>query len=269
MRQIISLQWTRRAVRTIGIARILAALTLLALVPRPATAGPPFITDDPEPVGLGHGEFYIASQNTWSAGDFSGTLPHFEYNYGPTPDTQLHLITPLVYDQPRDTDRFQYGYGDTELGVKWRFVHADEFFPGCPEVGTFPLLELPSGDVHRGLGNGRAQEFIPIWLQRNWGPAQRPWSLYGGGGYEFNPGPGNENFGFFGAVLQKQVTDNLALGVEAFHFTPSGRGLSGHTGINLGGVYDFSDHWHLLFSVGRDIQGDDRLIDYLAIQYTF
>jgi hypothetical protein len=84
-----------------------------------ALAGPPFATDDPEPVDYQHGEFYIASQHTETAGGWSGTAPHFELNYGVVPNVQLHLIAPLAYAAPSG-GRTHYGYGDTELGVKFR-----------------------------------------------------------------------------------------------------------------------------------------------------
>ena len=58
-------------------------------------AGPPFVTDDPEPVDYQHWEFYIASQDSELGGDWSCTAPHFEINYGAAPDWQLHLIAPL------------------------------------------------------------------------------------------------------------------------------------------------------------------------------
>ncbi|AJP48329.1 hypothetical protein PG1C_07360 [Rugosibacter aromaticivorans] len=57
-----------------------------------AVAGPPFLTDDPEPVEYRHHEFYIASQQTKTADGTAGTLPHIEYNYGAAPDLQLHVI---------------------------------------------------------------------------------------------------------------------------------------------------------------------------------
>jgi hypothetical protein len=41
-----------------------------------------------------------------------------------------------------------------ELGVKYRFLHEDQ--NGCiPQVGIFPLVELPTGDSSRGLAIGR------------------------------------------------------------------------------------------------------------------
>ena len=39
-------------------------------------AGPPFNTDDPEPVNFKHWEYYIASINTFQRNEWMGTAPH-------------------------------------------------------------------------------------------------------------------------------------------------------------------------------------------------
>ena len=250
----------------------LASCALAVLVPGAAPralAGPPFFTDDPEPVEPGHGELYLATQDVWARDLWSGTLPHVEFNYGPIEDVQLHVIAPLTYDQPDDTHTMQYGYGDTELGVKWRPIHEDELFQGCPQIGVFPLVELPSGDRSRGLGNGAIQVFLPIWLQKSWGDEKLPWTTYGGGGYWFSKGTGNQDYVFLGWELQKQITEKLTLGGELFTATPDTVAGKQRTGFNLGGIYDFTEHYHLLFSAGRDFQGPNLLTFYLAFQFTF
>jgi hypothetical protein len=234
-----------------------------------AFAGPPFITDDPVPVDPGHGEFYIATMATDAKGEIEGTLPHFEFNYGPIENVQLHVIAPLSFAASSESNSFDYGYGDTELGAKIRFIKEDSLFDGCPEIATFPLVELQTGDHQFNLGQGEAQEFIPLWLQKSFGDEKHPWTVYGGGGYWFNPGEGNKNYTFVGAVLQKQVTDTLALGGELFYATSSADGEDPHLGFNLGGILDLSEDWHLLLSVGRDIQGDNHFTGYAAILYTF
>jgi len=83
--------------------RILAMCCLLILAGSSVVwAGPPFVTDDPEPVEYKHGEFYIASILNHSNGGTVGTLPHLEFNYGPLPDLHLHLIVPFAHNKPRD-----------------------------------------------------------------------------------------------------------------------------------------------------------------------
>jgi hypothetical protein len=69
-----------------------AALTLL---PRLAFAGPPFITDDPEPVELHNWEVYLGTFDQRTSAGYTGTAPHIEINYGALPELQLHTIVPL------------------------------------------------------------------------------------------------------------------------------------------------------------------------------
>lgn len=242
-----------------------AALALFVAMTT-AQAAPPFRTDDPEPVELGHWEVYGFSQATHVHGDTAGTLPGLEVNYGALPNLQLHLVAPLSFDRP-DGSGTKVGYGDTELGAKYRFVEEDE--EGWrPQIGVFPLLEAPTGDARRGLGGGHAREFFPLWLQKSIGR----WLTYGGGGYWNNPGAGNKNYWFAGWLLQRQVTDDLALGGEIFYQTADTVGGKDSAGFNLGGVYDITENYHLLFSAGRGITNaasSNEFSYYLAFQWTF
>ncbi len=237
----------------------------------PAYAGPPFVTDDPEPVDLGHWEVYGFSAGAWRASDFTGVGPSVEVNYGAAPNLQLHVIVNAAFDTPAGQTA-QYGLGDTELGMKYRLLNPgpDDWFP---EIGVFPLLEVPTGDARRALGSGHLQEFLPIWLQKNFGK----WTTYGGGGYLISPGAGNRNSWFAGWLLQRQVTEKLALGVEIFHQTAIIPGRDPTSGFNVGGIYDFTEHYHLLLSAGRgalqyavDAGGLSRPATYYAaFQWTF
>ncbi len=66
-------------------------MSLVLIVP--TLAGPPFLTDDPEPVDYQHWEFYLFGLGDHpSATDFNIEGPAMELNYGVLPDTQLHLI---------------------------------------------------------------------------------------------------------------------------------------------------------------------------------
>jgi hypothetical protein len=238
-----------------------ATLTFSIFEPSTALAGPPFRTDDPEPVEYRHWEVYLASQYERNGDAISATAPHLEVNYGPYPDLQLHLIAPLVYENPKGGPS-EYGYGDTELGFKYRFIHETDL---QPQIGIFPLIEIPTGDKDRGLGNGKAQVFIPVWLQKSWGP----WTTYGGAGYWINPGKGNDNWWLFGWEAQRDITDLLTLGAEIFHQTPSEEEGDSHTGFNVGGFINLSGLQHILFSAGRDFLGPNRFSYYLGYQLTF
>jgi hypothetical protein len=227
---------------------------------RTASAGPPFVTDDPEPVEYQHWEFYVASLDSKVAGDWSGTAPHIEVNYGIVPNVQLHVIAPLAYDAPRGGTT-HFGYGDTELGVKFRFIQETN---DLPQVGVFPLLEAPTGSAADNLGNGHWQAFLPVWLQKSWGS----WTAYGGGGYGINSFSGKGNWGFVGAVLQKQILTNVLIGAEVYHQTGADFPNTG-TAFNVGTVIDLSEDHHLLLSVGRSFHGPVDFQCYVAWQFTF
>ncbi len=102
--------------------RIWPALVLgTCLAASIASAGPPFRTNDPGPVDYQHYEFYTFSAGTHVSGDTSGFGPAFELNYGLIPDGQLHIVAPLAFDASAGQPN-QFGYGDTELGFKYRFI---------------------------------------------------------------------------------------------------------------------------------------------------
>ncbi len=231
------------------------------LAPARALAGPPYTTDDPEPVELRHWELYLATGDQWSHDDgWSGTSPHVEVNYGAAPDLQLHVIAPVAWARPPGGPA-RFGYGDTELGAKYRFVHETE---SVPQIGTFPLVEVPTGDGARGLGAGQTQVFLPLWVQKSFGP----WTTYGGAGYWVNPGEGNRSWWFFGWQAQREVVKGLSIGGEAFYGTSREVGKPGEARFDLGLVWNVSELHHVLFSIGHAI-GAQAAQGYLAYQLTF
>jgi hypothetical protein len=71
--------------------------------------------------------------------------------------------------------------------------------------------------------------------------------------------------------LQKKVTSKLVIGGEIFHQTATVIGGKDSTGFNLGAIYDFDEHNHLLVSAGTGIQNasSTNLYSwYLAYQIT-
>ena len=86
-----------------------------------------------------------------------------------------------------------------------------------------------------------------------------------------NPGPGNKNHWFVDCVLERKITDQLTLGVELFHQTPDKIDGLQSTGFNVGGIYDFTDRYHFLLSLGRGLQHakeTNELSWYIGLQVT-
>lgn len=246
------------------VARKFAAAIVACGASSAALAGPPFRTDDPEAVEYQHTEWYLFYQQTLTSDGRVGAAPAFEFNYGVHEHVQLHLVAPIAFSTSSGMGTSR-GYGDTELGVKWQFNDETDT---VPIVGVFPLVEVPTGNADKGLGNGRAQVFLPVWVQKKWGSFQ----TYGGGGYWLNNGEDNRNYWFFGWQAQYEFTDHLSLGGEVFHATAQTMGQGASTGFNVGGYYNVDGHNHLLFSAGKGVKNaaqTNRVSSYLGYQLTF
>ena len=227
----------------IGFLAGLSLLTGLTLA-GPAFAGPPFITDDPEPVDLGHWEVYGFSAGAQAMAIPRHAGPSLEVNYGAAPGLQLHVIGGFAYDD-QPGGHLQMGPSDTELGAKLRFIKPEKT-TGIRKSAFFRWSKSRQAMRSADWARANWQEFLPLWLQKDWGN----WTTYGGGGYWINPGPGNQNYWFVGWLLQRKVTESLALGGE---FSPDRQygGTKRRPRFNVGGEYDFTEHYHLLFSAGR------------------
>src|ERR1700691_523686 len=84
----------------LGGLRMKAASLLLLLVmclgAAAAWAGPPFETDDPEPIDYKNYEFYTFASADSTAVEMDTAGPAVEFNWGALPNVHLHIILPLA-----------------------------------------------------------------------------------------------------------------------------------------------------------------------------
>lgn len=252
------------------VKKLVLILALAALGASAALAGPPYLTDDPEPVPEHHWELYTFATRDQARGANTVAAPAIEVNNGVAPNTQAHLIIPEAYlSQDGVVTR---GLGDLEVGVKYRFLTEAN---SRPEIGIFPLIEIPTGDQAKGLGNGRAYFKAPIWLQKTYGA----WTAYGGGGRAFNSAPGQRDYWYGGLLIQRTLSPHLTLGAELFaqgaqvEFTsPAATATSGErpsTLWNFGGSYNFTPDFSLLFSEGHSLRGEGHSMLYISLYRTW
>ncbi len=243
----------RRAARS-----SLAAALLTAALSSTASAGPPFLTDDPEPVKWRHFEAYLFGTADRGPGGSAFAVPAFEFNVGAAPNLQLHAVVPAVYVTPGRA----YGVGDIELGAKYRFVQETNT---RPQVGVFPQIELPSGNSRRRLGNGQLWARLPVWVQKSRGP----WTTYGGVGYQVNRAPGMQDSFFAGWLVQREITKRLIVGTEVFHQNAQAVGARHTTFTDVGGYYTLRGELSLLVMVGHTVSGESHSVGYLGLYYTW
>jgi hypothetical protein len=243
--------------RLFPFARVLVLL-VLGFTTTLAFAGPPFKTDDPEPVPWRHYEAYVFGTVDRGLGVSSWILPAFEFNVGAAPNLQLHFVIPSAYLTPVG----DYGIGDVELGAKYRLVHETGT---RPEIGVFPLIELPTGNSRLGLGNGQVWARLPVWIQKSHGP----WTTYGGVGYQINHAPGMKDSLFAGWLIQRQITKRLVLGTEVYHQQAQSVGARQATFVDPGGYYNFRENLSLLFMLGHTVSGERHTTGYIGLYYTW
>jgi len=234
-----------------------AAAILMALAPANALAGPPYVTDDPQPTDTGHWEIYAFADGLNAAGATTGESG-LDLNYGAAKDLQLTMVLPAAYA----SNPSQVGFGQVEMAVKYKFLHQSDGST-MPDVAFFPRAFLPT--TSRGLGADRINVLLPVWAEKDWGG----WSLFGGGGWQYNPGPGNHNFWTGGLALTRQVTKPLSLGAEIWAHTRDSADGKDFAGINLGADWRLTPHWSLLASGGPGIwnaRDEGRWDFYLALK---
>ena len=249
--------------RTLGLVALFAAAFLL-LSPSPCVAGPPFLTDDPVPVDFGHFETYVFTQwddDPGSASNVSG--PASEFNWGFAPNLQFHVAGSLVNTTAPGMPN-AFGYGDTEVGVKYRFVQES---PGRPQMAIFPMAELATGDASQRLGNGQTWYRLPLWMQKSYDNGK--WTIDAGGGFALNHAPGQLNYGFGGLLVQRSLGTGLTLGAEVDTQGAAAVATTPTTFYNVGGVINPSDQFSILFSVGHSVSGQSHAIGYVGLYYTF
>ena len=248
---------------------------LLWLLSVPLFAGPPFQTDDPEPILFRHYEFYTFADSDGTRVETDTQGPAVEFNWGALPNVHLHIIIPAAAIFPSNNPSFApagmgpraFGVGDIELGIKYRFVQESKH---RPMVGTFVMFELPSGNAERGLGVGKTWYKLPLWVQKSFGP----WTTYGGGGETVVRGvPGYRDYPFAGWLVQRDLGKKWTLGTEVFYHGPEGLATAQTrpaTLIDLGGYYKFRDPgFQLLFCYGHTAVGQKETYAYLGLYWTW
>ncbi|HVX57116.1 MAG TPA: transporter [Candidatus Saccharimonadales bacterium] len=254
-----------------------ALLLLLAaiFVYQAQAQGPPYQTDDPVPVDFHHYEFYIFGSTDGTPVEQDAVGPAFEFNWGAIPRVQLHAVLPFgvlgpqnraVY-APAGQGPVTFGLVDMELGAKIAYIKESKH---VPQIGTFTMFEIPTGDYDKGLGVGRVWYKLPVWLQKNFGK----WLIDGGAGETVVPQTDYHNFPYGGFLVKRELSEQLELGAEVF--SHGGEGLATPqyqpaTMIDVGGYYHFkhNPNHQILFCYGHSVSGQTENYAYVGMYWTW
>jgi hypothetical protein len=237
--------------------------------------GPPFQVDDPVPVDFKHYEFYIFGgvDGTPAEVDYSG--PAFEFNWGAVPRVQLHAILPFggihplnnpIY-YPAGTGPSASGLTDMELGVKLAIIKETKTIP---QIGTFTMFEMPTGNFDKGLGVGKVWYRLPLWMQKNEGK----WLFDGGAGETVVPQTAYHDFPYGGFLVKREVSKKLELAAEVFSHGGEGTAApqtQASTMIDAGGYWHLKgeDTMQFLFAYGHSVAGQTENYAYVGLYWTW
>ena len=237
--------------------------------------GPPYQTDDPIPVDLHHYEFYIFGGVDGTTAEIDSTGPAFEFNWGAIPRVQLHVILPWGVVAPSNNPIYlpggtgpeAFGLTDMELGAKIAWIKESKHFP---QIGSFTMFEMPTGNSTSGLGVGKVWYKLPIWLQKNSGK----WLFDGGGGYQIVPQTGYRNFPYTGWLIKRELSEQWELGAEVFAHGSEGHAAAqtqASTMVDVGGYYHFKHNTNeqFLFCYGHSIAGQTENYVYVGMYWTW
>ena len=226
----------------------------------PAFAGPPFLTDDPDPTPHREYEIYIFAAGE-HAGDGDAGAVGLDFNYGGAPNLQLTATLPISWERP-DGSGMQRGLGNIELAAKYQFIHQED---AGWNVAVFPRLFLPTDS---DLGDHHAALLLPIWV----GKSGDDWSTFGGGGCAINRGGGSQDYCLAGWAYTHRFGERLMLGGELFHQTADTEDGESSTTLGLGGAFDVSERLHILGWVGNGLQNRAETAEtswYTSVLFTF
>jgi hypothetical protein len=222
----------------VKLVRMMAALALAGAA-SPAFAGPPYLTDDPVPTDTGHWEIYAftGGKGRGSTVDFAAGT---DLNYGPMKDVQLTATLPLSFAHDPVTG-WRSGTGDVELGVKYRFFRDER---SGISAAIFPRVILPTSSL---TTDGKTQFLLPLWVGKDFAGGT---SLFGGGGYLINPGPGNRDFWQAAVALTHDVSKTVSVGAEVTRQGSDVVGGTSQTRAGLGTIIHLSGPASFLLSGG-------------------
>jgi hypothetical protein len=237
------------------------AFVMAFFLAQSAFAGPPYVSDDPEPTDYGHFEIYTFNTGTTTRSGTNGETG-IDLSYGAAPDLQLTATLPFGFDIA-SSGATQFGLSNVELAAKYRFLHQASF--GW-DVAVFPRVFLPSGSG--AVGDRSASLLLPLWVQRDLGNG---WTTFGGGGCQIFAAASPQDSCMAGWAVTRQATSNLQIGTELFHQTAS-EAVPATTSLGIGAIYDVNKNFHLLGYLRTGLQNrqeTDEIAWYTAVLFTF
>lgn len=176
--------------------------------------------------------------------------PDLDINFGVGPRIQLTYENAWLRVQPPGVHppmpKTEYGLGQSNPGVKWRFYDAGE---GHLQISVFPQLFLNNGNdaVKRGITPASESFLLPFEFTKKVGPFDVDYEV----GY--NSVHNGADGWITGLVVGRDVTHKLELDAE-FYNTGTFHPGANQPLLDMGGRYKLHSPIILLFMAGRALR---------------
>jgi len=246
----------------ISAAVVLAVSLLLAPALVRAQGGPPYYTNDPGTPGTNNWEINIGYMPFLYNGLSVSHTPDVDINFGLGERIQLTFENAVLRDR-FGSGKAEYGIGQDQLGVKWRFYDNEKNGLG---ISVFPQVSInnPDNSVRRGITPPGASLLLPVEFTKKLGPVDINWEL----GYNaVHKGPDGWLAGF---VIGHDVTKNLELDAEFYSLSNFNHSNNQQT-LDGGLRYKIHPPFILLVMAGRSMtaarDGQPSFVGYFGMQF--
>jgi hypothetical protein len=241
---------------------LIACFFLFAATSALAQGGPPYYTNDPGTPGplnweinLGYMPFFYSNQSV-------SHTPDVDINFGVGERIQLTYENAWLRVQ-NPGSRTQFGLGQSNPGVKWRFYDAGE---SGLSVSVFPQMFLnnPNHAIQRGITPASQSFLLPFEFSKKFGPIDVDYEI----GYQaVHKGP---DAWITGLVLGHEFTKKFELDMELYSqctFHPS----QYQPTFDIGGRYKLHSPVIVLFMAGRSLEptrsNQTYFLGYFGLQF--
>ncbi len=236
--------------------------TVLLMLSATAWPGPPMVGEDPGILEPGQWEIIAAMKGESRPSIESAEVPVLDVTYGLTPNTQISVLIPRQHIEPRG-ESSRTGWGNGQIGYKWRFFSGEMVEMAIAPVYTHPL---DHGSTIRGLVENVSILNVPVVASL----AMGEWTWNFQVGYAIKSTSGN--------LWDYAITLGHPLGRSADFFLEVWGGANDNfenkaSNYRVGLDFAFSERTHLLGSIGGAISSplpsDDELDwdFYLGLQW--
>jgi hypothetical protein len=235
--------WQMRRRNATGLKKVFWLIPLF-IVPL-TRADSPFYTDDPEFSPGWEIKAGFTSEHNIGGSNLTEVL---DWNYAIVPNVRLNLTTYGKDIWPTGGGH-EFGYGDTEFKLKWRFQDADPK-TAKPSLGIAPKIYFPTADQDRGLGDGVWRFQLPLQFGKTIGKTYH----FAEAGYQWAFDSAATDMAYGGYGILHNFTDHWAFGTELFGWLPVDDTQSWQLVTTLGLVYTFSEHLAIKASVSHSLR---------------